>query len=209
MNYAMYTNLQQLKNQYISQTELRYLLDGTEDSRYAKVKRAVASGVLIRVRRGLYCINPNMAREKPHPYELAERIYPPSVISLESALSYYGLIPESVKVITSVTPRRKHYFSTPLGDYAYMTVPSKNFMLSVQRIVDSEAVYMMASPWRAITDYVYCYKKDWNSIDPLVQSLRMEKEEIPKLTQEEADQLMSYYHQQRIRVFLAGIIRSQ
>lgn len=209
MNYMMYANLQNLKNQYISQTELKYLLDGTEDSRYAKVKRAVASGLLIRVRRGLYCINPNIAREKPHPYELADRIYSPSVISLESALSCYGLIPESVKVITSVTARRKQYFSTPLGDYAYMRVPSKNFMLSVKRIVDDNAVYMMASPWRAMTDYVYCYKKSWNSIDPLVESLRMEKEEIPKLTQEEADQLMSYYHQQRIRVFLEGIMRSQ
>ncbi len=208
MSYTIYVNLQQLKTQYITQTELKYILDGSEDSRYAKIKRAVAGGLLIRVRRGLYCLNPSLAREKPHPYELADRIYGPSVISLESALSYHGLIPEGVKVITSVSPRRRNYFKTPLGNYSYMTVPSKNFMQSVQRIIDGKAIYFMASPWRAISDYVYCYKRNWSNIEPLVESLRMEKEEIPKLMQEEAEQLIEYYNQQRITQFLLGVMRS-
>ena|SRR5437868_13001303 len=198
MSYSLYANLQQLKSQYLSQTELKFILDGTEDSRFAKIKRAVANGILIRVRRGLYCLSASLAREKPHPYVLADRIYGPSVISLESALSYHDLIPEGVKVITSVTARRRNYFTTPLGDYSYMTVPAKNFMLSVQRIVDGNAVYFMASPWRAIADYVYCYKKNWSSIVPLAESLRIEQEELPKLTQQEADLLIEYYHHHRI-----------
>lgn len=209
MNFALYADLQHLKTQYLSQTELKYLLDGTEDSRFAKVKRAVAKGLLIRVRRGLYCLNETLAREKPHPYVLADQIYGPSFISLESALSYHGLIPEGVKVITSVTGRRRNYFNTPLGDYSYMTVPSKNLMCSVQRVLDGESVYLMASPWRAIADYVYCYKKDWDTIEPLVASLRMEQEDIPKLTKEEAELLIEYYHHNRITQFLMGVLRSQ
>ncbi len=209
MGYAIYANLRHLQGQYLSQTELKYALDGTEDSRFAKVKRAVSNGVLIRVRRGLYCLNKDLAREKPHPYVLADRIYGPSFISLESALSYHGLIPEGVKVVTSVTGRRRTYFSTPLGDYSYMTVPTKNLMLSVQRVVEGDAVYFMASPWRSIADYVYCYKKNWCSIEPLLESLRMELEEIPILTQEEADLLITYYHHHRVAQFLLSVIRSQ
>lgn len=209
MNYALYTDLQDLKNQYLTQTELKFLFDRTKDSRFAKVKRAVANGLLIRIRRGLYCLNKAVAREKPHPYVLAERIYGPSIISLESAMSYHGLIPEAVKIITSVTGRRRNYFRTPLGDYSYMTVPSKNLMCSTQRVIDGDAVYLMASPWRAITDYVYCYKKNWRNIDPLVESLRMEVEDIPKLTQKEANLLIEYYQHNRVTRFLTGVLRSQ
>jgi predicted transcriptional regulator of viral defense system len=44
----------------------------------------------------------------PEPY-IANKIYSPSYVSLEFALSYYGVIPETVYEITSVTvkaPRR-------------------------------------------------------------------------------------------------------
>jgi len=209
MSYAIYTNLRSLQSPYLSQTELKYALDGTEDSRFSKVKRAVADRLLIRVRRGLYCLSEDLRLEKPHPYVLADRIYGPSFISLESALSYHGLIPEGVKVVSSVSGRRKNYFSTPLGDYSYSKVPTKNLMCSVQRVVEGNAVFLMASPWRAITDYVYCYKKNWSTIEPLIESLRIEPEAIPKLTQGEADQLMEYYHHQRVRQFLSTVIRSQ
>lgn len=209
MGYAIYGSLRSLQSQYLSQTELKYVLDGTEDSRFAKVKRALADGLLVRVRRGLYCLGENLRQEKPHPYVLADRIYGPSIISLESALSYHGMIPEAVKVISSVTGRRRNYFSTPLGDYSYSKVPTKNLMISAQRVVDGEAVFFMASHWRALTDYVYCYKKNWRSIEPLIDSLRIEPEAIPKLTQAEADQLIEYYHHHRVTQFLSGVIRSQ
>lgn len=209
MSYAFYAKLRSLQSQYLSQTELKYVLDGTEDSRFAKIKRAVANGLLIRVRQGLYCLGEDLRQEKPHSYVLADRIYGPSFISLESALSYHGLIPEGVKVISSVTGRRRNYFSTPLGDYFYSKVPPNNFMLSVQRVVEGNAVFFMASPWRAITDYVYCYKKNWRSILPLVDSLRIDPEAIPKLTQVEAHELMEYYNRHRISQFLSGVIREQ
>ena len=209
MANAIYANLQRLQRQCLSHTELKFILGGSEDSLYAKLKRAVANGLLIRIRRGLYYLAPPLAWEKPHPYVLAERIYGTSFISLESALSYHGLIPEGVKVVTSVTARRRNYFKTSLGDYAYMTVPKKNFMLSVDRVVDGNAVYFMATPWRAIADYVYCYKKNWSTIEPLVESLRMEPEEIPLLTPEEANELIEYYHQSRVTLFLLNALRRQ
>src|SRR3989338_7420397 len=47
-------------------------------------------------------------------FEIANRIYDPSYVSLEAALSYYGLIPESVYGISSVSTRRTYKFKTPV-----------------------------------------------------------------------------------------------
>ena len=68
---------------YITDAELEMLLDGTSDSRYGRVKRLLAQGKLLHIRRGLYCLTEMMGYlTKPHPFELAQHIYAPSYISL-------------------------------------------------------------------------------------------------------------------------------
>lgn len=205
-----YNQLKKLKNPFFATTELRHLLKGSDDSLFGKMKRLTEQGHIIRIRRGLYCLGKLFHENPPHPFMLSERIYGPSVISLESALMYHGLIPEAVKIITAVTPRRRHYFKTPLGDFSYEKTPMKNFMQSVERVNDENIVFFMATPWRAIVDFIFCYKKDWSSLHPLVENLRIDLEELPKLTQKEADLLLHYYHHhKRIDQFLAGILKEQ
>jgi predicted transcriptional regulator of viral defense system len=203
MNVATLKNLQRLGSPFIGLTELKQVFAGSEDSRYGRVKRATADGYLTRVKRGLYCPGEALPfQHKVHPYALANRIYGPSAISLESALSFHGLIPEAVRVITSVTPRRRNYFSTPLGDYSYQAVPSQDFMTSVIRVVDGDAVYFMATPFRAIADYVYVYKKNWNTLDPLFESLRIEENDLPTLSNKEANELIAYFQNDLVSQFL-------
>ena len=209
MTSTIFTKLRNLPSIYLTQVELKHYLDGTENSRYSMIKRSVTSGLLIRIRRGLYCLGDQLTWLKHHPYELALRVYAMSFISLESALSYHGLIPEVVHVVTSVTPRRSKTFSTPLGDYAFYKVPKINFMVSVERIDDGGAVYFMATPWRAITDYVYCYKKDWISLEPLAESLRIELDDLPRLSDQEATLLMKYYNSARVTKFLTYVAKEQ
>lgn len=84
-------------------------------------------GVLVKIRRGLYTINLPF-KEPPDTFELAEIIYGPSYISMESALSYHGWIPEAVYTITSATTRRKKLFKTPLGVFAFFNFPVNNFI---------------------------------------------------------------------------------
>lgn len=207
---AIHRELQALKAPCFGLTELKQVLSGTDNSRFSKTKRSVDNGALVRIRRGLYCHGEvGFSQQRVHPYALADRIYGPSIVSLESALSYHGLIPESVQVVTSVTPRRCNFFRTPLGDYSYMTVPAQNFMTSAERIVEGNAVFFMATPWRALADYVYCYKKDWQSMDPLVESLRIDTEDLPVLTDEEIEALTSYFNQNRVSRFLMAVKRGQ
>src|SRR5437870_269064 len=103
--------LQDYPRPYLTEGELEALLDGTPDSRYGKVKCLLAQGKLLHIRRGLYCLTDLVGYlTKPHPFELAQHVYGPSYISLESALSFHQLIPETVYTVTSTTSKRSKEF---------------------------------------------------------------------------------------------------
>lgn len=193
----------------ITDAELTVLLDGTPDSRYGKVKRLMAQGKLLHIRRGLYCLT-EMAgySTKPHPLELAQYIYGPSYISLESALSFHQLIPERVYTVTSATGKRSKEFQTALGVFSYLHLPLDNFYTEVELIEENGYKFFMAKPWKAICDYVFCYKKDWSSLEPLINSLRINPEDLPVLRNEDIQLFDEYYHHQRVRRFLKGIQRN-
>lgn len=198
--------LQVLKNptQLLSYTELPSILGNTADSRYSKLKRWVNQGTLLRMRRGLYYVVNNLG-DKPHPFEIAQYIYGPSYISFESALSYHQLIPEAVYTTTSACVRRSKMFHTPLGAFSYLHLPLENFYFDVQLIEQNNRRFFVANPWKAICDYVYFYKKEWHDTQPLSQSLRIDLDELPPLTEEHKETLNEYYQQKRIQRFLKGI----
>ena len=85
---------------------------------------------------------------------IANKIYKPSYISLESALSYYQLIPEGVFAVTSVSSLKTHSFRTPTGNFRYQHVKPA-FYFGYRLIQSREAWYKMAEPEKAILDYLY------------------------------------------------------
>lgn len=188
---------------YLTDTELEMIFTGSRDSRYGKVKRLLAQNHLLHIRRGLYCIQDYPV--KPHPFELAQLIYSPSYISLESALSYHQLIPETVYTITSASAKRSKEFRTPLGVFSYLHLPLKDFYTETELIVAGHYRFLMAKPWKAICDYIYCYKKNWRNIQPLLQSLRINREDLPPLPDTEIEILIEYYHRQSLSRFLKNI----
>lgn len=199
-------SLRQYARPYLTDAELAVLLDGTPDSRYAKTKRMLAQGKLLHIKRGLYSLTDKLGYPiKPHPFELAQYIYGPSYISLESALSYHQLIPERVYTITSCTGKRAKEFETPLGHFSYLHLPEENLFTGVELVKENDYQFFMAKPWKAICDYIYCYKYDWKSLEPLEKSLRIEISDLPLLREEEIQLLDEYYHQKRISVFLKNI----
>ncbi|MEA3441146.1 MAG: hypothetical protein U9R58_12785 [Chloroflexota bacterium] len=93
---------------------LLYTLSGYRKPR-DKITRLLAAGAIVRIKKGLYCFG-DPFRKKPISREhLANLIYGPSYISIDYALSYYGLIPERVETITSVTTHRSRDFDTPFA----------------------------------------------------------------------------------------------
>jgi hypothetical protein len=182
------------------------LFPESEDRRFGLVKRAIASGEIIHIRRGLYCLAPKYQKNSVNLYALAQHIYGPSYVSLESALSWHGWIPEAVHAITNASFKKSKQFKTPLGVFSYDRIPQKLFYSEVKRFTDeSKNVFLMASPLKALADYVYVRKKDWTKIDPVIGSLRIEPEEFEQVTRDSLDSLIANYSNSRVKRFLEGI----
>jgi predicted transcriptional regulator of viral defense system len=89
-------------------------------------------------------------------FEIANRLYAPSYVSLESALSYYQIIPETVYGITSTCTRRTYSFSTPCGEFHYRTLKPSFFFGYEITIFDSKS-FKIADLEKALVDFFYLH----------------------------------------------------
>lgn len=105
-------------------------------------------GYITRLKNGVYLFSEQAEGLKPE--ELAQLLYSPSYISLEKALSIYGLIPEMVYGITSITPKTTRRFKNKFGNFIYRHIkPSLFFGYREMK------GYLMADPEKALLDYLY------------------------------------------------------
>jgi predicted transcriptional regulator of viral defense system len=113
-------------------------------------------GYLLKIKRGYYCF-----REKPHREKFlqfaANKIYSPSYISFESALSYYNLIPESVFTITSATTKNTANYSTPVGNFSYKHLKPLLFF-GYKLLKEKDFVVKIAEPEKVLLDFFYIKK---------------------------------------------------
>ena len=73
---------------------------------YRRHSRLAQAGKIYQLRRGLCCLAPPFQKVNPHPFFVANRLLPGSYLSLQSALAFYGMIPEYVPVTTNFTTSR-------------------------------------------------------------------------------------------------------
>jgi hypothetical protein len=194
--------------------ELSQWIGGTSNRQFALLKRALKAGEVTRIHRGLYCLAPKYLRRKPDPLVFAQLIHGPSYISLETALSYHGWIPEAVYDITSVCTDRAREFETPLGHFSFTRIPQKVFYTEVTRIEKQDGnqpgpqageSYLMASPLKALADYVYAHRVDWASAVPVIESLRVDESSLAGINSETIELLIDNYSSRRVRRFLKGL----
>jgi hypothetical protein len=191
---------------YFTSRDAATLFPDSEDRRYGLVKRAIAGGQILPARRGLYCLAPKYQRKKLNLYALAQHIYGPSYVSLESALRWHGWIPEAVYTVTNASLGKSKEFKTPLGVFGYTRVPQKIFYTGVECLTDEAGdVFFMASPIKALADYVYVHKKDWTGLEAAAGDLRIEPEELTSVTSNEVDLLIENYTSRRVVKFLEGV----
>ncbi len=207
MSSLIEKKLQTFPSDYLTYPDLCILLPLTENARYAQIKRALQEGLLVRLRKGLYRRGKYLEKKKPHPFEMSQHILWPSYVSLESALSFHGLIPEAVYSTTCVTISRSQKIENEFGLFSYQRLPKNNFFYGVSREIEDESIFLVATPWKAITDYVFCYKKNWVNINPLDKSLRMDLEALPPMSVEFAKKLSSFYNSSRVQKFINGVVK--
>ena len=189
-----------------TRSEVACWLGGTDERQYSLLKRALKADEVVLLRRGLYCLANKYLRRKPNPFVLAQRVYGPSYVSLESALSQHGWIPEAAYVVTSASLNRSREFNTPVGIFSFARVPQATLYADVQRLEDGDAgSYFLASPLKALADYVYVHACDWESARPLVESLRVEESSLNAITRPSIDRLTGNCNSRRVRRFLEGL----
>ena len=88
------------------------------------------------------------------PEEIAFFIYNPSYISMECALSHYGLIPEAIFSITSVTSLTNRHFKNKFGNFFYRHL-SPSLFFGYNSVGTKYGKYLLAEPEKAMLDYFY------------------------------------------------------
>ena len=120
-----------------------------------KIKNLVKEGVLLPLRRGLYLSGKEIRRQQPDPFLVAQHIFGPGYISLDSALSFYSLIPEKVFAVTSVTTKASRKFITTIGEFTYTKLPLPYFSFGVRSMeITSDQRFLIASPEKALFDKI-------------------------------------------------------
>ena len=120
-----------------------------------KINELVKSGELITLKKGLYIPGEKTDLPSPEPFLIANHLWGPSYISLESAMSYWGLIPERVYEITSITMKLSKKYKTPKGRFSYRSMASPYYCFGVKSIeLAPGQVALIASPEKALCDKI-------------------------------------------------------
>lgn len=117
-----------------------------------KALRLVSDGKIVRLKKGLYVVNSedgDISREL-----IANQLYGPSYVSMSWALRFYGLIPERVHLIQSVTTKHSRNFSNPVGNFHYQNCRSEYFPIGVTMQGSGNVRFLIASPEKALCDYI-------------------------------------------------------
>ena len=112
----------------------------------------VKKGYLLKLRNGVYAFVKDRERIKSE--EIATLLYQPSYLSLESALAWYGLIPEMVYAHVSVTARINRTFTNVFGTFIYRHLKAELFW-GYTEIKTDYGHYLLAEPEKALLDYIY------------------------------------------------------
>jgi predicted transcriptional regulator of viral defense system len=120
-----------------------------------KLSELERKGMIIRIRKGLYVVSKKVHNLDISRELVANHLYGPSYVSLESALAHYGLIPERVFMMRSVCMKLHKQYETPLGHFDYIKVPGNYYRIAIrQEIVDNSYSFLIASPEKALCDKI-------------------------------------------------------
>lgn len=144
----------ELINAPISRHQLLAVLRGYKRPN-DKISELIKKGDLLSVRRGLYIPGPNLDLPVPEPFLIANHLRGPSYVSLETALGYWGLIPERVYEISSVTVKTAKVYKTPVGRFSYLHVKTPYYSYGIKYVqLRATQSVLIASPEKALCDKI-------------------------------------------------------
>lgn len=169
-----------------------------------RIGQLLKNGDIIRIRKGLYTFSEALRRKPLCRELLANLIYGPSYITAEYALSYYGLIPERVATVTSITTGRTCVFETPFGNFSYRKVIEPIYTTGVTLEQSGERTFLIASPEKALIDKIWLDKsfagRSQTEIESCLQDdLRIDFEQLKVLDAERMLTISAACNRQKIK----------
>lgn len=120
-----------------------------------KIANLEQAGKIIRLKRGMYVVSPKVTKQLLSVEFIANHIYGPSYVSMESALRYYGLIPEQVYTVRSMTTNRSKSFDNSIGNFEYITTNDAYFAIGIkQETIEDRYTFLIATPEKALCDMI-------------------------------------------------------
>lgn len=198
-----------LSDRVLTEFQLSRLIEGSNQRRYNLVNRALKASELIRLRRGIYMLPDKYRRKSCHPFVLAQALVPGSYVSLETALSYHGWIPEAVYTTASIVPNRKEkkIKHEQLGMFTFspLALHKGYFLELVNRAqLDGQSAFI-ASPIRALMDLVCFRKLEWQGLTWIEQGMRIDEESLQVVTRTDLRTLKRVYKHKRANYFLRDL----
>ena len=120
------------------------------------LSRWTKKGLLLRLRQGWFTF-PEYMENSDFALFFANRIYRPSYVSLHTALAFYGLIPEAVIQLISVTPLKTAFFVNHIGEFSYRTIKKELMFGYSIKPISKYKTFQIADPEKAILDLLYLY----------------------------------------------------
>lgn len=152
-----------------------------------KINELIKKGELISLRRGLYVPGPELDLPLPDYFLIANHLRGPSYISLESALSFWGMIPERVFETTSVTTKTSKTYNTAVGRFSFQHLPTPyySFGITFQEIAPQQVV-MIATKEKALCDKIILtsgiqLRSKSQVYEFLMEDLRIDQESLIQL----------------------------
>jgi len=167
-----------------------------------QISRWTKAGRLYQVRRGLYTLAPPFQKIKPHPFLIANRLIRSSYVTSQSALGFYGMIPEHVPTVTSVTTLRPGEWKTPLGTFLFQHIQHTLFFGYRRSDIGNGQHAFVATPEKALLDLIYL-QPGGDSLDYL-RELRLQQ--LDRLDTTELEHMVDILQRPKLRRAAAMIL---
>ena len=138
------------------------------------IKRWLADGTLLPLRRGMYTLAERLRKADISLPRLANDLYPPSYLTDVWALAFHGLIPDVAREYTSATMRRPQSFTNPLGVFTYRHLHTAYFW-GFETVRMKESDFRCATPEKALLDHWYWTQGEWTT--DRLRELRLQNHE--------------------------------
>ncbi|MDN3586140.1 hypothetical protein QWY86_05650 [Pedobacter aquatilis] len=203
------TALRELSNQPLTHQLLAGLLKDYKRPN-DKILSLKADGLIEPIKKGLYIAGRTLGAERPESALLANHILGPSYLSMESALAHYGLIPEKVFAVTSMTTKASRKFQTNIGLYTYTNLPLPYYAFGLATVsLSKDQKAIMATPEKALCDKIattagITLRSQSSARDYVFGNLRMEEEDLAKF---DLDAILSWLENAPKRESLEMLIK--